>query len=309
MRKSIIPGAAIVASLAFAGIAHADTNVQSLSGDWSATNSTVAKTADGVHFGTYVDGGANGGSLNYKGANGLKLSDVNDYSFMFNYKQAGAETGAAPYARIFLDTDGDHKTDADVILDPSLGGRVLPVQGADINFGTADDSVRYGDDAGESAQQKWAQVKSDHGTDVITNVLVSQGYSMGTDVSAMVKSITFNGTKFNFASAPTDGHDGQNGHNGANGANGATTIIHEYGKLTGATMRTLRVQSFKGQKLVSVRASLRGKRLHTRGRTIKVDLRGKTVGTYNVIIVAKYKTKHGKVHTVRSVRTLSVRHS
>ena len=57
MRKSIIPGAAIVASLAFAGIAHADTNVQSLTGDWSTSNSTVAKTADGVHFGTYVDGG------------------------------------------------------------------------------------------------------------------------------------------------------------------------------------------------------------------------------------------------------------
>ena len=101
-----------------------------------------------AHFGTYADGGAIGGSLNYKGANGLKLSDVKDFSFTFNYKQAGNLTGAAPYARIFLDTDGDHTTDADVILDPSLGGRVLPVQGADINFGTADDSVRYDDDAG-----------------------------------------------------------------------------------------------------------------------------------------------------------------
>ena len=78
-----------MASLAFAGIAHADTNVQSLTGDWSASNSTVVKTADGVHFGTYADGGALGGSLMYKGANGLKLSDVNDYSFTFNYKQAG----------------------------------------------------------------------------------------------------------------------------------------------------------------------------------------------------------------------------
>ena len=74
-------------------------------------------------------------------------------------------------------------------------------------------------------------------------------------------------------------------------------------------MRTLRVQSIKGQKLVSVRASLRGKRLHIRGRKIKVDLRGKTVGSYNVVIVAKYKTKHGKLHTVRSVRTLSIAHS
>ena len=74
-------------------------------------------------------------------------------------------------------------------------------------------------------------------------------------------------------------------------------------------MRTLRVQSIKGKKLVSVRASLRGKRLHTSGRKIKVDLRGKTVGNYNVVITAKYKTKHGKLHTVRSVRTLSITHS
>ena len=41
-------------------------------------------------------------------------------------------------------------------------------------------------------------------------------------------------------------------------------------------------------------------------RKIKVDLRGKTVGNYNVVIAAKYKTKHGKLHTVRSVRTLSI---
>jgi hypothetical protein len=313
LRKSIIPGAAIVASLAFAGIAHADTNVQSLSGDWSTSNSTVVKTADGVHFGTYADGGLNGGSLTYKGANGLKLSEVNDYSFTFNYKQAGDVTGAAPYARISLDTNGDHKTDANVILDPSLGGRVLPVQGSDITFGTADEnSVRYGDDAGVGAQQSWADVKAEHGHDVITNVLVSQGYSMGTDVSAMVKSITFNGTTFSFGAAPTDGrdgrdgHDGQNGHDGAKGADGVTTIIHDRGHLTGATMRTIRVHTLKGKKLVSVRASLRGKRLHTSGRKIKVDLRGKTVGNYNVVTVARYKTKHGKLHTVRSVRTLSI---
>ena len=117
---------------------------------------------------------------------------------------------------------------------------------------------------------------------------------MGTDVSAMVKYVTFNGAKFNFGAAPgatatTAGprHDG-NGANGSTGANGVTTIIHDRGHLTGATMRTLRA-TLKGKKFVSVRASLRGKRLHASGRTIKVDLRGKTVGNYNVVITAKYK--------------------
>ena len=103
--QKIIIGAALALSLAAAGTAQAHTNVQSLSGDWKASNSTVVKTADGVHFGTYADGGAIGGSLMYKGANGLKLSEVHDYSFTFNYKQAGNLSGATPYARIFLDTD------------------------------------------------------------------------------------------------------------------------------------------------------------------------------------------------------------
>src|ERR1700754_2521691 len=129
----MITGTAVALSLAAAGTAHAavpsDINVQSLTGDWSASNSTVVKAADGVHFGTYADGGAVGGSLMYKGANGLKLSNVNDYSFMFNYKQAGNLSGATPYARIFLDTDHDGTTDTDVVIDPSKGGLVTPAQG------------------------------------------------------------------------------------------------------------------------------------------------------------------------------------
>ena len=93
MRKFMTAGTALALSLAFAAAAQADTNVQSLTGDWSASNSTVAKTADGVHFGTYADGGALGGSVMYKGANGLTLSQVSDYSFTFNYKQAGNLVG------------------------------------------------------------------------------------------------------------------------------------------------------------------------------------------------------------------------
>ena len=214
MRKFMTAGTALALSLAFAAAAQADTNVQSLTGDWSASNSTVAKTADGVHFGTYADGGAVGGSVMYKGANGLTLSQVSDYSFTFNYKQAGNLSGAAPYRRIFLDTDDNGTTDADVILDPSLGGLVTPVQGVDQTFGTADDSVRYDDDLGASSQLTWADVVGNHGSERITNVLVSQGYSMGSDVSAMLRSITFNGERFNFYVAPADGTDGSDQRQG-----------------------------------------------------------------------------------------------
>ncbi len=114
------------------------------------------------------------------------------------------------------------------------------------------------------------------------------------------------------------GPAGDNGTDGTNGATGATGPVG--GSATtaaaagingakvkmGATKRTLHVKSTKGMKLVSVRASLRGTSLPVRGQSIKVDLRGKVVGNYNVSIVAKYKTKSGKVHTVRSIRSLSV---
>ena len=88
----------------------------------------------------------------------------------------------------------------------------------------------------------------------------------------------------------------------------ATTNIQQpvtASKLVGDTLRTLRVSVPKGAKLVSVNATLRNKRLPVSGRTIKVDLRNKTVGNYNVSITTKYK-KGGKTYTVRSVRGLSV---
>jgi len=123
---------------------------------------------------------------------------VRDYSYTYNYRQAGTTSGAAPYARILLDSDADGATDTDVILDPSMGGAVTPVQSTDLTFGTGDNSVRYGDDAGSHPQQSWTAVKAAHGNDKITGLVVSQGNSTGTDVSAMLKSITFNGSKFNF---------------------------------------------------------------------------------------------------------------
>ena len=104
----------------------------------------------------------------------------------------------------------------------------------------------------------------------------------------------------------TNGQDGKDGANGTNGTPAAAASVKGGTVTMGATKRTLHVRSTKGMKLLSVRASLRGKSLPVHGQSIKVDLRGKVVGNYNVSIVAKYKTKSGKVHTVHSIRSLSV---
>ena len=115
-----------------------------------------------------------------------------------------------------------------------------------------------------------------------------------------------NGTNGTNGVSGTNGQDGKDGTNGTNGTTAAAASVKGATVTMGATKRTLHVRSTKGMKLVSVRASLRGKSLPVHGQSIKVDLRGKVVGNYNVSIVAKYKTKSGKVHTVRSIRSLSV---
>ena len=70
-------------------------------------------------------------------------------------------------------------------------------------------------------------------------------------------------------------------------------------------MRTVHAPKIKGMKFISVSAKLRGKRLPTHGRSIKVDLRGKSVGNYIVRMVAKYQ-KGGKTYKVRSIRSLNI---
>ena len=144
---------------------------------------------------------------------------------------------------------------------------MTPLQSVDQTFGTADDSVRYDDDLGASGQLTWADVVGTHGNERITNVLVSQGNSMGSDVSAMLRSITFNGERFNFNVAPVDGTDG------VNGKDGVTTVIHDRGELTGNTIRTLHARKIQGKKFLGVRASLRGKRLpFTVGRSRSISV-------------------------------------
>ena len=114
-----------------------------------------------------------------------------------------------------------------------------------------------------------------------------------------------------------DGKDGKNGSDGANGVNGkdgaagpagtdgVPTTIRDYGKVTGAKMRTVQAPMVKGMTFINVRAKLRGKSLPTYGRSIKVDLRGKSVGNYIVRMVANYK-KGGKTYKVRGIRSLNI---
>jgi len=313
--RKLIVGAAVALPLAFAGTAQADTDVPSLTGDWSVSNSSVEQVDEGVRFGPYADGGAAGGTLLYKGGNGLKLSEVGNFSFTFSYNQRENWSGAVPYGRIWLDTNEngvwDAGADKAIMFDPSKGGAFGTLsQGIDHSFGTSDNSVRFDDDSGIGGQRKWDDIVAAHGGEDVVMVGVTAGFTGSTNVSAMLKKLTFNGETFSFATPPADGKNGTNGTNGKDGAAGPAgedgPLAVRANTVGGATIRTLHVRKIAGMKFISARASLRGKPVRTiRGRTIKVDLRGKSAGRYRVVITAKYKA-HGKVFKVRSTRNLKI---
>jgi hypothetical protein len=314
--RKLIMGAAVALPLAFAGTAQGDTDVPSLTGPWSVTNPSVKQVDEGVQFGPYADGGAAGGTLLYTGGNDLKLSEVGNFSFTFSYNQRENWSGAVPYGRIWLDTNEngvwDRAADEAIMFDPSRGGAFGTLsQGIDHSFGTSDNSVRFNDDSGNGGQRTWDEVVAAHGDEDVVMVGVSAGFTGSTNVSAMLKKLTFNGETFSFSTPPADGTNGTNGVNGKDGAAGpagagAVPLAVRDNTVAGATLRTLHVRKIAGMKFISARASLRGKSVRTiRGRTIKVDLRGKSAGRYRVVITARYKA-HGKVYKVRSTRSLRI---
>ena len=323
--------------------------VQSLTDGFAASNSTVTKTPDGVHFGTYADGGLIGGSLSYHGMDGKTLSELNDFSYTFTYRQAGATTGAAPYARVFLDanpivdSDGDGITnndaDDDVILDPSYCATETPAQAVDQTFQMVGNSrVRFSDDGCTTLlnNQPYGAVVALHGDEGIVGLVVTQGFSTGLDVSALVRQITVNGDTFQFNVPPPAGPPGQPGATGtgaagaagatgtgalgaigapgAPGAPGVTTTIIQRIPVatprsvktacTATRLRTIQVPKRQGERLLSVRATLNGRALKSKGRNITVHLTPAHIGSYAVKLTARYRTANGAIHTVKTTRNL-----
>ena len=323
-------GLAAAATLAVAAPASAATvPVQSLSGPFEASNSTVTKTPDGVHFGTYADGGAIGGSLIYNGANGSAVSALSNFGYTFTYRQAGDTTGAAPYARVFVDSDPAVDSDADgnpgndvdhdILLDPSNCGAVLPAQATDLSLDMATSPVRLDDDAGNdcgSSTMTFAAAKAAlPAGSTVSALLVSQGFSTGQDVSALLRNIRVNADVFAFNVPPAAGAPG------AVGAPGVTQIVTRTitvpagvapvtQSCTGNVVRTLRAPSRKGERFLRVAAALKTptgfRSLKTSGRVVTLDLTGKPEGNYNVRLISRYRTAGGKVRRVVSTRNLSV---
>jgi len=167
-----------------------------LTGHFTGTNASVATSLDGVQFGPYSNGGAWGGSVRYDGANGLKLNQITQLSYTSMYSASDAAPIGAPYLRIFLNNDKD-----DVIFDATQCAKTVPSKNVFNTYEVVGHEVRYDDDGCDGVppdQQSWAAVLAAHGSDVVSGINVTTGYTGGADLTAILRSISVNGSSFVF---------------------------------------------------------------------------------------------------------------
>jgi hypothetical protein len=172
--------------------------LQRLAGDFSGTNASVATSLDGVQFGPYSDGGAWGGSVRYNGMNGKRLDQITQLSYEFMYSAADEAKIGAPYLRIFLDNGKD------VIFDATQCATKVPPKNMFNKFDVVGKDVRYDDDSCDGVapdQQPWSAVVAAHGSDVISGIYVTTGFTGGSNLTALLRGLSVNGHQFTFGSA------------------------------------------------------------------------------------------------------------
>ena len=166
---------------------------------FSATNASVKNTKDGVKFGPYADGGANGGSICTNKLDGQPLDDVQHLAYVARYT-ATNETGGVgvPYLRIFL------KNDHDAIFSPNTQPPDPDIEEGPFHTWVATAGLwRYDDDDGSGGQYgvngaPFGTVKGDHGGQRITDVCITTGFTAGNDLSALLRSWEINNQDYAF---------------------------------------------------------------------------------------------------------------
>lgn len=161
---------------------------------------TVTNTPDGVKFGPYADGGAAGGSICANTLNGQPLSAVQHLAYEARYTTDGDTGGVGvPYLRIFLEND-QH----DMIFSPNTQPPDSDVAEGPFHTWVATAGLwRYDDDGGSGGPYgfngaPFSTVVDDHGTEQISKICISAGYSAGTNLSALLRSWELNAAEYEF---------------------------------------------------------------------------------------------------------------
>lgn len=172
------------------------TRVTAFGGDFVASNPSVGMTAECATFGPYADGGAAGGSVIYRGLNGMRLGDIVHLVYTGKFS-ADNDTGGegAPYLRIFL--EGGH----DVIFSPNTQPVPSVADGVFHQWDVTQGTVRYDDDPGNGPDSPWQQIAADHADEVISlGIVVTTGFSAGTNLTGCLRILGVNEVVFLFGS-------------------------------------------------------------------------------------------------------------
>ena len=166
---------------------------------FSATNASVKNTKDGVKFGPYADGGADGGSICTNKLAGQPLDDVQHLAYVARYTASDNTNGVGvPYLRIFL------KNDHDAIFSPNTQPPDPDIEEGPFHTWVATAGLwRYDDDDGSGGQYgvngaPFGTVKGDHGGQRITDVCITTGFTAGIDLSALLRSWEINNQDYAF---------------------------------------------------------------------------------------------------------------
>jgi hypothetical protein len=165
---------------------------------FDATNASVSNTPDGVEFGPYADGGANGGSVCTTVLNGQQLSSVTHLAYVARYVSTNDTGGVGvPYLRIFLVDDAQVEHDA--IFSPNTQTPDPDIEEGPFHTWVATaGGWRYDDDPGVGPDVPFADILADHGSDEITDICITVGFSAGTNLAGLLRSWEINSTDYAF---------------------------------------------------------------------------------------------------------------
>jgi hypothetical protein len=162
----------------------------------NAPNTTVKQTPDGIEFGPYADGGTAGGSIEYTGLNGQPLSAIQSLVYFMRYVASNDTAGiGSPYLRVFLGNDVH-----DLIFSPnSQTPNPDTAQGPFHTWVATSGTWRYDDDpGGTNPDLSFAAQKTAHGSETISGIYISVGFSAGTNLDALLREWQINATNYSF---------------------------------------------------------------------------------------------------------------
>jgi hypothetical protein len=169
---------------------------------FKATNATVKNTKDGVTFGPYANGGTAGGSLCTTSMNGQPLNDVKHLAYEARYTADGDTGGVGvPYLRIFLVNDAH-----DAIFSPNTQPPDPDTAEGPFHTWVATAGTWRYDDDGDLGTGEFGHgaplgdVKQTHGSEKISDICISAGFSAGTNLSALLRSWEINPIDYAFGS-------------------------------------------------------------------------------------------------------------